>query len=263
MKKTFFYSAIIFVLIFTFSFNAYSDDFTNAMMKAKKNLTAALNTYDEKDLLKVRGEFERILQLKMNEWVVNYYMAYIDYNIATSGMKDQDNEKIKKYTQSGFAVIDKSIEQKDDFADSYVLKMCLTFNRWMYEQDKMDDIMAVTQQTDAAALKLDAMNPRYYLMKGISALYMPEAFGGGADASLKLLEKAYDIFQTRKEAEEYYPDWGYSMSFGFMATAFMKRDKEGDMEKAKTFIDKGLEKFPDSGMLKEVLKQYEEKTKKN
>jgi len=39
--------------------------------------------------------------------------------------------------------------------------------------------------------------------------------------------------------------------------------REGDMEKAKTFIDKGLEKFPDSGMLKEVLKQYEEKMKKN
>lgn len=262
MKKTFLSYSIIFVLIFTFSLSAFSDDFTNAMLKAKKNLTAALNTYDEKDLLKVRGEFERILQLKKNEWIVNYYMAYIDYNIATSGMKDKDNEKIKIYTQSGFAILDKSIEQKDDFADSYVLKMSLTFNRWMYEQEKMEDIMSATQQADAATMKLDALNPRYYLMKGISTLYMPEAFGGGADASLKLLEKAYDIFQTRKEAEEYYPDWGYDMTLSFMATAFMKRDKEGDMDKAKIYIDKGFEKYPDSGMLKSIIKQYEEKTKK-
>jgi hypothetical protein len=263
MKKTLLITIVLFALIFANLSNAFSDDFTNAMMKARKNLSAALNTYDEKDLIKVRGEFERILQLKKNQWIVNYYMAYIDYSIATGAMNDKDNDKIKKYTQSGFAMLDKSIEQKDDFSDAYVLKMSLSFNRWMYEPDKMEDIMSSTQQADAMALKLDPANPRYYLMKGISAFYTPESFGGGADAAITLLQKSFDFFQTRKEAEEYYPDWGYEMTCGFMAIAFMKRDKEGDLDKAKTFIDKGLEKYPDSGFLKNsVMKQYEEKKKK-
>jgi len=155
MKKTILISMVLFALIFSILNNAFSDDFTNAMMKAKKNLNAALNTYDEKDLMKVRGEFERILQLKKNEWIVNYYMAYIDYSIATSAMSSNDNDKLKKYTQSGYSVIDKSIEQKDDFSDAYVLKMSLCFNRWMYEPDKMQDIISSTQQADAMAVKLD------------------------------------------------------------------------------------------------------------
>ena len=264
MKNTILTLSVLFVILFTSCVYAQNDDFTNAILKAKKNLTTTMNNFDEKDLLKCRGEFERILQLKTNEWIVNYYLAYIDYSVSTAAMGSNDVDKVKKYTLSAFTLIDKSIEQKDDFADSYVLRMSLNFNRWMYESDKMEDIMSSTKDADAAAVKLDDANPRYYLMKGISLFYTPENFGGGIEPSLKLLDKSYNIFLTRKEAVDYYPDWGYDLACGYIAMAFMKRDKEGDLDKAKTYIDKGLEKNPESGfLLNTVKKQYDEKTKKN
>ncbi len=256
---------IIFLVLLTFLFSSFSlaDDFSDAMLKAKKNLKSATDKYDEKALIKVRGEYERILQLKKDLWLVYYYIAYTDYQIAATYMQEQVKDKIKKYTESAMEMIDKSIDINPDFSDSYVLLMNLHFNRWMYEQDKMNDIIASSDLASEKVKKLDPNNPRYHLTLGVSSFYTPEMFGGGIDKALESLNKSYELFQKRKEKEEYYPDWGKDMVCGFLALSYMKRDKDGDLTKAKEFIEKGLEFNPESGIIKGyVQKQYDEKVKK-
>ena len=254
--------SLIITAILLMSVRCYSDDFNNAMIKAKANLKTALDTYDEKALVKSRGEFERILQLKKEQWIVYYYMSLVDYSLANTGMKNQEKEKIKKFTESGFAMLDKCLEIKANFGDAYVLKMALTFNRWVYEQEKMQEIIDASKEADEAAKKADPENPRYYLMTGISNYYMPEAFGGGMNAAIKNFDKSLELFQTRKEKEEYYPDWGRDLLYGYLAMAYIKRNDDGDLAKAKTYLDKGLEYNPTSGFLKtNVQKDYDEKVK--
>jgi hypothetical protein len=250
---------------FGFSKNLFADDFEKAMLKAKKNYKIAYDEFSEDGLLKVRGEFERILQLKQDVWLVYYYMGLCDYNLSWLYMseKNKDSEKMKKYTESGLAMMDKCWESKEDFAELYVLRMALNFNRWQYEQDKMEDIIGASQKADEGAKKYDANNPRYHLYKGISAFYMPASFGGGAENALTSLLKSYDIFQVRTEPAEYYPDWGYDLDCGYLCLAYLKRNNDGDIEKAKTYLDKGLAASPDNSFLKGyVTKQYEEKVKK-
>lgn len=260
MKKKILIVLLGILLASTFSF---ADDFSDAMLKAKKNLKSAADKYDEKALLKVRGEFERILQLKKNEWLVYYYLGYTDYSIASTYMDKQVQDKIKKYTESGFEMVNKSIELNPDFSDSYVMLMLLNFNRWIYEQDKMNDIISASSAADAMAKKLDGDNPRYYYTVGVSSFYTPEMFGGGVDKALESLNKAFDLFQKRKEKEIYYPDWGQDNVAGFISLCYLKRDKDGDMAKAKEYLDKGLTVNPESGFLKGyVQKQYDEKNKK-
>jgi hypothetical protein len=256
---------IVFIALLIFLVSSFSmaDDFSDAILKAKKNLKAAENKGDEKALLKVRGEFERILQLKKNTWIVYYYLSYTDFTIASTYMSSQVKDKIKKYTESGFEMINKSIEGNPDFSDSYVLQILLNFNRWIYEQDKMNDIIAASTQADETAKKLDPDNPRYYYTAGVSSYYTPEMFGGGVDKAIENLTKAYDLFQKRKEKEVYYPDWGLDNVDGFLTLCYIKRDNDGDMAKAKDFLDKGLAVNPESLFLKEyVQKQYDEKNKK-
>jgi len=243
---------------------SYSDDFSDAMLKAKSNLKKATNTYDEKALLKVRAEFERILQLKKDQWLVYYYMAYVDYNLSYTGMNGNDINKdvVKKYTISGLDMVDKSTSINPDFGEAYVLKLALTFSRWMYEQDKMTEIIAASTQADATAKKLDPDNPRYHLINGTSMLYTPEMFGGGVDKALKEFDKSYELFKTRKEKEEYYPDWGKDLICGYLALAYIKRGDDGDLAKAKNYIDEGLKVNPDCGFIKSyVQKQYDDKSK--
>ncbi len=252
MKKLF---LAVLLLAITFS-SLKADDFTDAMLKAKKNLQTAMNTNDEKALMKVRGEFERILQLKKQEWIVNYYIAVADYSIASTAMGEKpDKEKLKKYTESGLSYLEKSILVRDDFSDSYVLKYALNFNRWVYEQDKMSDIIAQSTEARDKAEKLDAENPRFYLMDGMSTYYMPEAFGGGAKKATPILEKSLEMFNKRVEKEAYYPDWGKDLTYGFLAMAYMKRDDDGDKKKAADLYEKALAEFPDSGFLKAYIKK--------
>ncbi len=248
---------IFLLLIFIFAASVLkADDFTDAMLKAKKDLTSAMAGYQEKDLLKVRGEFERILQLKKNEWIVNYYLAVCDYFLGFSSMGQgaADNDKLKKYTESGLNLIEKSISMRDDFADSYVIELALSFNRWIYESSKMTEIIAQSSEAQKKAEELEPLNPRLNLMKGQSAYYTPAYIGGGYDAAVKELEKSLESFATRVEKEAYYPDWGKDLTYGYLALAYKKRNDDGDDAKSKAAYENGLKEFPDSGFLKFYIK---------
>ena len=108
-------SAIIVLLAFTNVSRIYADDFSEAIIKAKKKLTDATNSDDTKALIKVRGDFERILQLKKNQWLVNYYMAYTDLMLEYISMQGKDNTVTKKYNESALDLLNKSTDMKDDF----------------------------------------------------------------------------------------------------------------------------------------------------
>ena len=261
MKKSY-QLILVFIIGLLLNFgSSYADDFTEAMLNAKKNLKAAADSFNKEELIKVRGEFERIKQLKKDIWLVDYYIAYTDYNIALTEMESEDKDKIKKYTESGLDVINKSIELKDDFSDAYVLKVSLNFNRWQYEPGQMNDIISEVKEANILAVKYDADNPRYYLVNGISKYWTPEQFGGGVEEALPDLNRSNELFETRVEPSELYPDWGYDWTLGYLALCMIKRNDEGDMDKAKDYIDKALEINPESGFIKGfVMKEYEKES---
>ncbi len=239
---------------------SYADDFSDAVVKAKKKMQTAANSGNQQDLLKVRGDFERILQLKKNEWLIDYYMGVIDYFITFSYIDKKDNDAIKKYTESSLLLLDKSTDAKDDFAEAWIMKMAVQSNRWMYEPDKMNDIIAKQSEAKDKAKKLDPENPRFYLVDGTNTYYTPSNFGGGPDNALPILQKSWDAFSTYKPVDETYPDAGKDQCAGMIALCYIQNDKLDD---AKKWMDKGLEINPDNGFIKNyVRKQYDEKSKK-
>lgn len=262
MKKQITYVILILITFSFMNLNVFaSKDFDKAILKAKKNLKTAMDKSDETLLLKSRGEFERILQLKEKTWLVNYYIALSDYGLATAAMVKENTDNVKKYTQSGIDVINKSIDEYPDFADSYVLLLGLNFNRWQYEQEKMQDIIAASESADQSASKLDKNNPRLLMLNGISSYWTPEAFGGGASVAMPKLEKSVDAFKTRRETSELYPDWGYDWAMGYLALSLMKRNDDGDLDKAKKVIDEALVINPDSGFITAyVMEEYKKST---
>ncbi|MEO8663934.1 MAG: hypothetical protein ABI462_00445 [Ignavibacteria bacterium] len=245
-------SFVIILLITLSSINITvnaSEDFEKAMKKAKKNLKTAMDKSDAALLKKSRGEFERILQLKEDMWLVNYYIAYSDYGLSLNASINQKTDDVKKYTVSGIDVLNKSIDANPEFADTYVLLEALNFNRWQYEQDKMQDIISATQSAETSAEKLEPGNPRLILIKGIAYFYTPEAFGGGPKVSIPEFEKSISLFEKRKEKSGLYPDWGNDLALGYMALSLIKRNDDGDMTKAKTYIDEAVKLNPDSGFI--------------
>lgn len=260
MKKIILSLTILILALLNIS-KTYADDFSDAIVKAKKNLNDAINNGTSKDLLKVRGDFERILQFKKNQWLVDYYLADVDLQLSYLEMKDKNSDNnIKKYTESSIDLLNKSTDLKDDFAEAWILKFAANGSRFVYEPDKMNDILTKLTEAKDKATKLEPDNPRLYLIDGGNLLYTPESFGGGADKAIVVLQKSWDLFQTYKPKDETYPDWGIDRAAGNMALCYLQKD---DLPNAKKWIDKGLEVTPDSGFIKYyVQKQYDEKAKK-
>ncbi|MEO6691322.1 MAG: tetratricopeptide repeat protein [Saprospiraceae bacterium] len=238
-----------------------ADDFSDAIVKSKKKLKEAADKNDGKALLKVRGDFERILQLKKNEWLVNYYLAVCDFwmTYTLMDMTDPtktDNKQIQKYTESALDLLNKSTDSKEDFAEAWGLKLGVQSNRWMYEPGKMNDIIAKMSEATDMCKKYDPENPRYLLIEAINTYYTPEAFGGGVDKALPMLEKSYKSFETYKPMDETYPNWGKETAAGMIALCYSKQDKK---DEAKKWYDKALEINPDSGFIKNYIKSEMEK----
>jgi len=258
MNKKFILS-VLFIFCFIIFKNSYGDDFSDAIMKAKKDFLTASDKDEKADLMKVRGEFERILQLKKNEWLVNYYLADVDLVLSYSAMQDKNNDDVKKYTESCLKLLDKCTEVNDGFADGYILKMAANSNRFMYEMDKMNDIIAKQTEAKDKAKQLEPDNPRFYLIDGMNTYYTPEMYGGGVDKAQPMFQKSVDLFQTYKPKDESYPNWGNDMALGMLAMCYIKN---GKMDDAKKCMDKALEVNPDSGFIKNtVQKEYDDANK--
>jgi hypothetical protein len=58
------------------------------------------------------------------------------------------------------------------------------------------------------AIKLDAENPRAYLLKGTGLMYRPPQFGGGKDKAIPVLETAVEKYKTFKPSSSIMPHWG-------------------------------------------------------
>jgi tetratricopeptide (TPR) repeat protein len=252
MKKL---NVFIILLFMIAAGNLKADDYSDAIVKAKKKLNEAANKNDKAELLKIRGDFERILQLKKNEWMINYYMASIDFILSYGAIEANNNEELKKYTESSLSLLDKSTDANDEFAEAWIMKLAVNSNRWIYDMQKMNDIIGKLSEAKEKAMKLEPENPRLYLIDGMNTYYTPENFGGGPDKAMPLLEKSWDLFQTYKPKDETYPDWGKDQAAGMIALCYVKKEKLDD---AKKWIDKALEMNPDSGfIIGYVKKEYE------
>jgi len=252
----------LFVLLLLFSFLpsfTRADEFSEAVVKAKKELADAWDQDSRDGIVKARGKFERILQLKKNEWLVNYWLAFCDYALSMFAMEKKNYDEVKKYTESAMDLLDKVTDTKEDFGEAWILKMAVNSNRWSYEMDKMNEIMGKDMEADDMSKKYDSQNPRYFLVRGMNTYYTPESFGGGYKNAQPLFEKSIEAFAVYKAVDETYPDWGYEAACGMMAMCMLKQDKLDD---ARKWIDKALEKNPNSGFINGYVKKEYEKAKK-
>lgn len=258
MKKTFLTLFILIAGLISFS-SIYADDYNDAMLKALKKMGDAADKNDKAAVLKVRGDFERILQLKKNEWMVNYYLGMLDYMLSRYAADEKNNDDVKKYTESAISLLDKCTDVNDQFADAFVLKMAVQGNRWQYEPNKMNDIIAKSTEAKDIAFKLEPENPRYYLIDGYMTFYTPENFGGGVEKAQPLFENSWKYFKTYKPKDETYPNWGNDQAAGMIAMCFIKLEKPDD---AKKWIDMALEVKPESNFIKGFVMPEYEKMKK-
>ena len=209
----------------------------------------AVNKGDVEKFKEISSKLERLSTFGDKEWLVNYYLALSYYRISTIAYEDK--EMSEKYIESAKEAVQKSIKEKDDFADSRALfSSILGIEIGFKPQLGMINGMKSAKEIEKAK-KLDPENPRVYMIDGTAKLYTPPMFGGGVDKAIGLYEKAAELFGKEKD-KGIYPDWCKDEVYVFLGNAYKEKKEDST---ATLLYKKALEVNPDYGWAKILLEE--------
>jgi len=99
------------------------------------------------------------------------------------------------------------------------------------------------------AIELGPDNPRVWLLRGIGAMFTPQAFGGGPAKTETYLKKAEQLFASDRPVAPA-PSWGRAEVYAWLGQLYKKQNKTADAVAA---YNKALEINPEMHWVKHVL----------
>ncbi len=233
------------------------------IIQGKVLLEKSTNQWQLPLLLNTRAHFERLLSSDQHQWLIHYYLALtdlriVDYFFSKNALEDKKlKADAEKYTEEALEHLEKSIELKEDFPENYALKSNLLGKKIALSPMKAIYLGPRSGIVSGKAMELGGQNPRVNLLIGISTLYTPTIFGGGADKALTLINQSIAIFDASTDTVSIMPDWGKAEAYGYQGMIFMQQEKYPE---ARQSFEKALEINPQYSWVKyHLMKQLEAK----
>ena len=217
MKKTIFILSAI--LVVNFSFAQTPEKFVKAM---ETNIARIDTAKSAQDWVDITAAFERIAEAEKNQWLPYYYVALGNVMSGTMGLGDNlygnNIEKTDPKADAADKALNKAISLSKETSETWVIRKMIISLRML--GDVMNRAMTAMPEATAAldnAKKLDANNPRIYILEGQDKYYTPEQYGGSKDEAKILFEKAQKLFETFKPETSIHPKWGKNQVTYFLS----------------------------------------------
>lgn len=247
------------VSVSSFGQNLNEIDFRQLIMEGKNMIQSGVDQWKLDVLLSARGIFERILSIREKDYLSHYYLAYADYRLCVMYFSQKDNKNAGKYIDEGIEHSERSIELKSNFAESHALlaslygfKIGLKWYLGMTLGPKAGSCFD-------KAVQIDSLNPRVYLLLGISKYHTPSLFGGGMDKAKFNLLKSIKLYESYSVSDSLLPDWGYDEAYAWLGKIYME---EKEYQKSEEQFEKALQVNPKCSWVKYSLKKELEKKRK-
>ncbi len=191
------------LVISTISAKATERSFIKDMEKALQGLEA---TKGKDNWLQMAEEFGNISETQPDEWLPYYYQSY---SYLQAGMLEQDLKKADLHYDVALRNIEKAEALEKSNSEiltlkSWILSMKLTVD----PMNRGYEYGMKSNQLLGEAMDLDPENPRPYFLKGISAFYTPEEFGGSKKVAKDLLNESIQKYTAFKPKSSIMPVWG-------------------------------------------------------
>ena len=217
MKKTIFILSAI--LVASFSFAQMPDKFVKAM---EANIARIDTAKSAQDWVDITAAFVRIGEAEKNQWLPYYYVALGNVMAGTMSLGDNmygnNTDKTDPKADAAEKALNKAISLSRETSETWVVKKMIISLRML--GDVMNRAMTAMPEAAAAldnAKKLDANNPRIYILEGQDKYYTPEQYGGSKDEAKVLFEKAQKLFETFKPETSIHPKWGKNQVTYFLS----------------------------------------------
>ncbi|MBN2244804.1 MAG: tetratricopeptide repeat protein [Candidatus Aminicenantes bacterium] len=226
------------------------------IIAAKKILKTGVNTWDPEIMKESREKFLGLLaRAGQDNLYVLYYVALCDYRLANYYIASQEMEKAETYIQESKIHLLKAMEIDNEFGELDALYAYMLGFEIALDQEKAMSLGLQIFQYMEKALDKSPDNPRVHYLKGISELYTPVQYGGGADAATKTLGRSVELFAKENITEGYLPSWGKEEAYTFLGMAYSQK---GEKEKAKEMYTRALAVNPEFGLAAGELRKIKE-----
>lgn len=198
MKKLFF---VLSLMIATATF-AQTEKYYAAMGSALKQLGEA-KTGEE--MIAVEQKFERIANAEKNQWLPYYYASMMKARMSMMGVGGDKDVVADEATN----LIDIADSLSKNNCEIYCVKAMIATAKMIVNPQArfMEYGMKITTYLEQAK-KMDATNPRPFVLQSSNLKNTPEQFGGGCKTANPLAQKALSLFATFKPQSELHPNWG-------------------------------------------------------
>jgi hypothetical protein len=206
MKK---YILLLVMITTSLQFFAQSEKYTQKMtdLIAQMDSTIKVDAFNE-----LATSFERIGEAEKTQWLPYYYAALSKLNAANMQLKGEmgDNTAITDpAADKAEELLNKAIALGKENSETWIVKKMIASLRMMGNaMQRFMEYGPLAAEALETAKKLDANNPRVYLMEGMDKFYTPEQFGGDKAEAKKLFKKVQELQKTFKPETTLHPNWG-------------------------------------------------------
>lgn len=211
LKKLFLSFLAIVAIVFAQNTNLQAqDDAAKKQEKYVANFRKAMTNLDSAwvspaKMRDVSNQFERLANFKKDDWLPRYYHGLCQ--VYLSWMTDaKEREALLKSAQTSVKLADSLSANNSEIValEGYMYQAMIMINP-MVNGAVYGPKSAMTLQK---AMQLDANNPRPHYLLGQNLWFTPPMWGGGPDKGRPHLEKAKELFEKFKPANEFSPNWG-------------------------------------------------------
>ena len=184
-----------------------------------------------------RGLAERVTVAFPNDGLLLHYEGYALYCEANALMGE------KRDGWSSLERAHSALEQSlatHPLPETYALMASIDGQLIGKDPSRAIELSGASQKSMSQALALGPANPRVWMLRGMSTLFTPPEYGGGAKPAQEQLFKALDYFKTDapKRGE---PAWGIEEVHMWLGQTY---DKLGDKTKAAAEYKAALDLAP-------------------
>ena len=226
--------------------------------EAKSKLKKGINTWNPEHLREAKDIFLSLLMKGYEEFYLFYYLALCDYRLASYSLSVNKIQEAEHYNTEGKKYLEKAMDTDPSFGETYALYAMTLGYEIAFHHEKGMTLGFRIFEYFTKAFEKDPDNPRINLLKGISDLYTPEAYGGGPDAAMKSLVKSVNLFEQENVKDPVKPSWGKDEAYTFLGMAYTSKK---EYIKAEEFLRKALEINPNFGLAMQELEKIEKSTK--
>lgn len=157
------------------------------------------------EMVALAQKFERIGDAEKTQWLPYYYAAILKSRMSMMGVggdKDAIADEATALVAKAEAI------EKNNSEITCVKSMIATAKMLVDPQARFMQYGMQANKFLEEAKKLDATNPRPYMLQAINLKETPEQFGGGCKTAKPLAEKGLALYNAAKSISPLHPNWG-------------------------------------------------------